>query len=108
MKDIYSQPDFGRIVTKGTDEDGDLVEVVESYYNDNLHSIQVAKTRTMAAEGYLDAAEKALREIHRLMKGKICHDSFTVKFDLDPRSYDVKRIHVTHVPRKDQVRAFEK
>lgn len=108
MKDIYNQPDFGRIVTQGLDNEGDLVEVSESYFDNELHSIQVSKTRAINTTGYLDAAEKALREIHRLMQGKICHDSFTVKFDIDPRTCDINRLHVTHIPRKDKLPAHKK
>lgn len=107
-KDIYQTPDFGSIVTKGVDDDGDLVEVKESYYNDQLHSMQVTKTRSFNADGFLDAAEKALRETHRLMSNKICHDSITVKFDISPKTMDVNRLHVTHVPNKEHLRGKDK
>lgn len=107
-RDIYQTPDFGNIVTSGIDEDGDLVEVKESYYGDKLHSMQVTKTRVIKADGFLDAAEKALRETHRLMSNKICHDSITIKLDIDPKTMDISRLHVTHVPNKEHLQGREK
>lgn len=107
-KDVYQTPDFGSIVTRGLDDDGDLVEVKESYYGNKLHSMQVTKTRSIDASGFLDAAEKALRETHRLMSNKICHDSITVKFDINPKTMDISRLHISHVPNKEHLRGKEK
>lgn len=103
MKDVYSEPDFGSIIVNGTDGSGDLVEVKESYYSGKLRNLQITKTQGMNATGFLDAAEKALREIHRLMVNKICHDSITVKFDIDRDTMDINRIHITHIPNKEKL-----
>ena len=103
MKDIYDRPDFGRIVTQGFDDEGDLVEVTESYYGDKLHNLQVAKTRVIETDGFLDAAEKSLKEVHRLMRNKICHDAIVLRFEMSPKTMDVRKVHVTHTPHKGQL-----
>ena len=104
MKDIYDKPDFGNIVANGIDEDGSLVEVRESYYAGKLKGIQINKTRVINADGFLDAAEKALREIHRLMQNKVCHDSLVVRFDIDKDTMDINRLHITHTPNKEHLK----
>lgn len=103
MKDIYDHPDFGKIVTQGMDDEGDLVEISESYYGDRLHNLQLSKTRVIEADGFLDAAEKSLREIHRLMTSKICHDSIVVRYELNPKTLDVRKFSITHTPHKGQI-----
>ena len=103
MKDVYNHPDFGSIVAKGIDDEGDLVEVSESYFGDKLRTIHVAKTRVIKTEGFLDAAEKSLQELHRLLRSNICHDSVTVRYEINPKDFDIRKVHVTHIPRREQV-----
>ena len=103
MKDVYDRPDFGKIVTSGIDDEGDLVEVTESYYGDRLHNLQISKTRVIEANGFLDAADKSLKEVHRLMKSKISHDSIILRFEIHPKTRDIRKVHITHSPHKGQL-----
>lgn len=103
MKDIYDRPDFGKIITNGLDDEGDLVEISESYYGNRLHNLQLTKTRVLEADGFLDAAEKSLKEVHRLMSSKICHDSIVVRFEMNPKTMDIRKVHITHTPHKGQL-----